>query len=136
MSGHPNKEHISIFINDSESNTDKLSTTDLTELWKELEDVELKNTIETISNEDNNMIAHFFNYYINYTIKQLLLISEYYGITKHHKLSKSKKEEIIYHILFFESKPENIDIISSRQNMWFYMNELKKDKFMKKFVLW
>jgi hypothetical protein len=136
MSGHPNTEHISILLNESEINTEKLSTINLTELWKELEDVEFKNTIETISNEDNNMIAHFFNYYINYTIKQLLVISEYYGITKQHKLSKSKKEEIIYHILFFESKPENMDIVSTRQNMWFYMNELKKDKFMKKFVLW
>jgi hypothetical protein len=137
-----NKEHISILLNEPEpnpilnSNTEMMSTNNLTELWKEIDDVELKTNIESFSNEDNNMVAHFFNYYINYTVKQLLVISDYYGISKEYKLTKMKKEEIIYHVLFFESKPENQDIVYTRQNMWFYMNELKKDKFMKKFVLW
>jgi hypothetical protein len=36
----------------------------------------------------------------------------------------------------FERNPINTDIVFKRQNMWFYINELKNDKFMKKFVLW
>ena len=30
----------------------------------------------------------------------------------------------------------NSYIVFKRQNMWFNINELKKDKFMKKFILW
>jgi hypothetical protein len=38
--------------------------------------------------------------------------------------------------MVFESEPDNAEIVLKRQIMWFYLNELKKDKFTKKFVLW
>ena len=46
------------------------------------------------------------------------------------------KEQIIEYLVTFESDSANTDIVFRRQNMWFYINELKNDKFMKKFVLW
>jgi hypothetical protein len=82
------------------------------------------------------MIPYFVDYQINYTVKQLLTICEYYGIDKIFKKNKCNKEEIIHHLMVFESEPDNAEIVLKRQIMWFYLNELKKDKFTKKFVLW
>ena len=76
------------------------------------------------------------NYNENYNIKELLLICDYYGFAKKLKYYKYKKEEIIKILVTFELNPQNNDIVNKRQNMWFYINELKNDKFMKKYVLW
>jgi hypothetical protein len=51
-------------------------------------------------------------------------------------MNKCNKEEIIHHLMVFENDLENIEIVLQRKNLWFYLNELKKDKFTKKFVLW
>jgi hypothetical protein len=80
-----------------------------------------------------NEYPHFINYQLNYNIKQLIYICDYYCI-KIKKLG-IKKEDIIHQIIFFEADPNNYEIVSKRLNMWFYMEELKKDTFMKKFVL-
>ena len=45
-------------------------------------------------------------------------------------------KQIIEYLVIFENDISNVDIVFRRQNMWFYINELKNDKFMKKFVLW
>jgi hypothetical protein len=66
----------------------------------------------------------------------LLLICEFYGISKQFKNGKFKKEEIINFLVYFESDPINNDIVSKRQTMWFYITQLKNDKIMKKYVLW
>ena len=76
------------------------------------------------------------NYQENFTVKELLIICDYYGLSKELKQSKCNKEQIIEILVSFESDPNNSDIIFKRQNMWFYMNELKNDKFMKKFLIW
>jgi hypothetical protein len=76
------------------------------------------------------------NYNENFTVKELLLICEYYGFSKDLKNNKFNKEQIIEYLVSFESDPTNTDIVFRRQNMWCYINELKNDKFMKKFVFW
>ena len=87
------------------------------------------------SSFDTNLSSYplFLNYQLNYTVKQLLLICEYYGI---HKAKTTKKDNIIREIVAYETDNQNIENVCNRQNMWFYMNELKNDKYMKKFVLW
>jgi len=97
------------------------------ELMAEIDNTELNNTL---------IFPHMLNYDENYTVKKLFLICEYYGFAKELKNNKYNKEQIINWLVMFESDPKNSDIVSKRQNMWFYMNELKNDKFMKKFVLW
>ena len=85
-------------------------------------------------NESSNEYPHFLNYLLNYNIKQLTCICEYYGI----KIKKlyTKKEDIIHQIVLFESDLDNFEKVSKRLNMWFYIEELKKDAFMKKYILW
>ena len=96
-------------------------------LINEIENTELNNELE---------IPHMLNYHENFTVKELFLICEYYGFAKELKNNKFNKEQIIHYLVTFETDPNNSDIVFKRQNMWFYINELKNDKFMKKFVLW
>lgn len=76
-------------------------------------------------------------YYMeNYTIKELILICDYYGFSKEIKANKLGKELIIQCLVDWELDMRNYKVVKQRQQMWHYINELKKDKFMKKYVLW
>ena len=97
---------------------------------------ELMAEIENTELNDEMQVPQMINYHENFTVKELLMICEYYGFAKDLKNNKYNKEEIIQYLVSFESDPINSDIVFKRQNMWFYINELKNDKFMKKFVLW
>ena len=70
------------------------------------------------------------------TVKDLLKICHYYGIDKSVKSSKCKKQDIISTLLYFESLPENFEIVQKRNRMWAYITELSNDSKMKQFVIW
>lgn len=70
------------------------------------------------------------------TVKKLLLICDYYSLTKLYHMNKMNKDQILNIIILFEQDIDNRDIVNKRKNMWYFMSELCKDKFMKKFVLW
>jgi hypothetical protein len=89
------------------------------------------NTQLYLLNSNNSNIE-----YQKMTCKELLIICDYYGILKLIKNNKCRKDEIIFHIISFETDQQNTDIVYQRKNMWFYMNEIKNDKFMKKYLLW
>ena len=86
-------------------------------------------------NKGNEDAVNIVNYNINYTIKELMLICSYYGISQIIKNNKCNKEEIISTLVTFESDINNREIVFKRKNMWFYISELKNDKFMKKYIL-
>jgi hypothetical protein len=73
--------------------------------------------------------------YNNYTVKELLKICNYYDMEENIKNSKCKKQDIISTIQYFESLPENIEIVQKRKTMWFYITELLNDQKMKKYVI-
>jgi len=77
-------------------------------------------------------LAQMSEYDLNYTLKQLGMIYEYYNIGK---IAKLKKADIIQAIVVFEHDAENYEIVMRRQQLWHYLEELKSDKFMKRFVL-
>lgn len=74
--------------------------------------------------------------YKEYTVKQLLRICDYYDIEKYVKIAKYKKQEIISSIVYFESLPENAEIVNKRHNLWSYMVELVNDSKMKRYLIW
>ena len=92
--------------------------------------------IENNQLNDELTLPQIINYNENYIVKELFIICEYYGFAKDLKSNKCNKEEIIQFLVEFERNQNNSDIVFRRQNMWFYINELKNDKFMKKYVLW
>jgi hypothetical protein len=117
-------EDDAIATYDNEFNID-----DFMQEMEEFEDVKLYE-------EEDLKITQLINYTENYTVKNLLLICEYYGIAKELKANKCSKDVIVQFLVDFESKHINTEIVFKRQNLWFYMDELKNDKFMKKYVLW
>ena len=122
-----NKDNIDFSIVEENSKEDNF---DIDDFLKEFE----KTTDKYNSNHDF-VFPQMVNYSLNYTVKELLVICEYYGIAKALKVSKCNKETIINILIDFESNPLNADIVFKRQNMWFYINELKNDRFMKKFII-
>ena len=123
--------NIHFFLDDIlDTNYSENNTTDfdINQLLLQIEDQQLYN---------NEMaLPQIINYNENFTVKELLVICEYYGFLKEIKNNKCNKEQIIEILVNFENDPINNDIVFKRQNLWFYINELKNDKFMKKFVLW
>ena len=100
-----------------------------------MDDFDFSNEIDDLNNEEIIEVISV-DYKINYTVKELLLICEYYGIAKELKINKCCKDLIIHFLVDFESKPLNNTIVLRRQEMWRCINILKNDKFMKKYVLW
>ena len=80
--------------------------------------------IEDEELEDQELEEKLTNYSYM-TLKQLNLICDYYGITSY----------IINTLVFYENAYENYEIVVKRKRMWKYLAELKKDKFMKKFII-
>ena len=98
---------------------------------------EIPNFLDDFDFENEGIIEVMsVDYKLNYTVKELLLICEYYGISKELKIHKCCKDVIIQFLVDFESIPLNNTIVLRRQEMWRCINILKNDKFMKKYVLW
>ena len=86
---------------------------------------------EDITNNSSQYVNYYY-YSMNYNVKQLLIICDFYGLKN---LKKKNKLNIIDSIVNFEEKNENIDIVNKRKHLWYYIEELKRDKFMKKYIL-
>ena len=111
-------------------------------VFKEKEEKNNEENIEIMMKELEQIVCKsqcFENqelFYQEQTIKYLLKISNYYGLNKDIKNSKCKKQDIIATIVYFESLPENINIVNKRNRMWVCMSELYNDLKMKKFIIW
>ena len=124
------EDNISIFFSDAAVDEENItSELDLKKILKDLEKIETSNSSDSL----NSLVVY---YELNYNIKQLFLICDYYKISKNLRVCKSNKLEIIESLVLFEMNPENFEIVIKRKQLWFYINELKNDKFMKKYVFW
>jgi hypothetical protein len=86
------------------------------------------------SEEILDTTMYVFNYNLNFNKQQLLQICDYYGIAKMMRQQKCNKDEIIMMLVDFEASEENCEIVTKRQLLWYYVNELKNDSFMKKYI--
>jgi hypothetical protein len=126
-----NDTNITFFfdeINENEINKDENNDFDIYLL--------LQNVDNTLIHNSDIFISNIINYRVNFTVKELITICDFYGIAKEIKINKCKKEEIILFLVQFEEEESNIEIVNKRKLMWYYINELKKNTFMKKFILW
>ena len=94
---------------------------------------DLISSFESNSVSNDETYAEISNYDLNYTMKQLATICNYYNITSNRK--NWKKMDYITKIVDFENTLENYETVIRRKQMWFYIDELKNDKFMKQFIL-
>lgn len=126
------KENITFFFKDKDSNNPVF---DFDDLIKEF---------DLIHNNNNNNIDEMSIELTNskncslesYSVSELQKICEYYDLLKNIKLAKYKKIEIINAIKLFESDEYNKQIVDKRKRLWRFINELMKDKIMKKYILW
>lgn len=127
----PNNENIQFsidFLNDKGNENNKNHN----KLLPNMEEIH----ISSINHESNDFIMFDYLNYANHTVKELILICEFYNIAKELKTKKANKETIINALQIYENDATNYEIVARRHNFWFYMNELKNDKFMKKLILW
>jgi hypothetical protein len=100
------------------------------------------NLLDDFDNQTNGLTheeiieSMSIEYKLKYNVKELLLICDYYGIGKELKNNKCCKEIIIMHLVDFENILSNNEIVTKRRELWRYINILKNDKFMKKYVIW
>ena len=110
----------------TEINNEKYINID--ELVKEFTD-----NVNCKSNTDNNshMAAMQLDYTTNYTVKMLGNIMDYYNLSKR----KLCKEEIIQIIILFEMEEDNSESVEKRRRLWKNIQELNKDAYFSKFIL-
>ena len=84
-----------------------------------------------MKNKSDIVASDNINYSTNFTRKDLDRIADYYSIQKRKKL----KDELIQEIILFEMEPENIEIVYRRKKLWSYMDEIKDDKYLRKFLI-
>jgi hypothetical protein len=123
-----------IILNMNENLEDPGSLFDLSKLQDELTQSDTEFDLDTGFGPPS--INDTIKEIIEFTVKQLMFICEYYGISKGVKMCKFKKQEIMETIIMFESDPENRVIVLKRRKIWHFMNELKKDKVIKKCIIW
>jgi len=89
--------------------------------------------METMWDENlpNEFITQQFYYGDNFTLKELYHISNYYDISKR----KKKKLDLIDDIIAFELDTDNEELVEQRKRLWFYINELKNDNYLSKFII-
>ena len=79
----------------------------------------------------NQFITQQIYYQENYTLKELHHIANYYDISKR----KKRKAELIDDIVAFEIDNENCELVEQRKRLWFYLNEIKNDNYLSKFII-
>ena len=112
-----------------------------------------------VSMEDR-ILALSLSYDTNYKITDLSKIAEYYSISltklndiensnansnakantktnvkSKKKYVKKKKDELIKDIVQFEEDELNTNVVNRRKELWFYIDELKSDKYLQKHII-
>ena len=143
-SNENSNENITFFLKEKDVNK-RTNDDEITQMMEELNEhinaaeLELNLNPWIINDDAEEDINPFFNgallLYKEYNIKDLLKICNYYGIEKNVKLLKSKKQQIIHTLIYFESLPENFEIVQKRYRMWACIAELLNDSKMKKYII-
>jgi hypothetical protein len=79
----------------------------------------------------DDYIASELDYQTNYIKKQLDHIANYYNISKR----KKRKDQLITDIVLYEKDPMNIEKVYQRKKLWKYIEEIKKDTYLKQFLI-
>ena len=118
------KNNISFLLQESSNKKEDDITYD--DLIKEVDLLEITAAISL-----DDMIAMELDYQTNYTKKQLDRICEYYSISKR----KKKKHQLVEEIVQFEKNTDNLIIVHQRKKLWGYIEEIKSDTYLRKFLI-
>ena len=79
----------------------------------------------------DDYIALELDYQTNYIKKELERIADYYEISKR----KKRKDQLVEDIVLFEKDPVNIEKVYQRKKLWKYVEEIRKDKYLRQFLI-
>jgi len=117
------KNNISFLLQENSKNKDNITYEEL------IKEVDLLEITAAISLDD--MIAMELDYQTNYTKKQLERICDYYAISKR----KKRKPQLVEEIVQFEKNANNLTVVYQRKKLWGYIEEIKGDKYLRKFLI-
>jgi len=117
------KNNISFLLQENSKNKDNITYEEL------IKEVDLLEITAAISLDD--MIAMELDYQTNYTKKQLERICDYYAISKR----KKRKTQLVEEIVQFEKNANNLTVVYQRKKLWGYIEEIKSDKYLRKFLI-
>ena len=105
------------------------------EILKNVNNMEQQMPDEEIYDDYDNLMgfddSSELDYRTNYIKKDLEHIVDYYGLSKR----KKKKDDLIEDIVLFEKNIVNTEKVYQRRKMWKYIEEIKKDKYLKQFLI-
>ena len=119
-------ENISFSLQETCSDKNDNNIISYEDLVKEVDLMEMSSIIGM-----DDYIALEVDYQTNYLKKDLERIADYYEISKR----KKRKEQLVEDIVLFEKDPENIEIVFQRKKLWSYVEEIKCDKYLSKFLI-
>lgn len=142
MTDNDDSDNISFFV-DSDTNTNNNNEFNVSDITNKISNLLTTTTDDDNDdghnddghNDDDSMMPQILNYQLNFTVRQLVQICEYYGIAKEIKSNKFNKDETIQMLVVFENDQQNEDIVCKRRLLWFYADELKNDKYMKRYII-
>ena len=109
-----------------EEHSDESPEVTYTQLLHEVDMLEL-----TTQSTMDDYVAAEINYQTNFTKKELDRIADYYSISKR----KKRKADIVTDIVIFEKDQENLPLVHKRKKLWAYIQEIKEDKYLSKFLI-
>ena len=123
-------ENITYNISERAKQQDIFNVDDLIAEVDANHSMSVKDANVTFETEDD-FFALEMEYSMNYTIKTLSIIIDYYELQG----KRMKKDELVQLLVIFECDPDNIEIVKQRRRMWRYIDMLKNDKFLNKYIL-
>jgi len=131
-----NSANLRYSLQENKKNNDRVSYEDVLQqvdtLDEALPDIESEYMYdeEAILGMDD-YLASELDYQTNYIKKELEKIADYYEISKR----KKRKDELVEAIVLFEKDPINIQKVYQSKKLWKYMEEIKKDKYLRQFLI-
>ena len=101
---------------------------------KEKEKEKEKENSKNYDMESENFTAIFYlleEEYNEFTKKELERICDYYEISKR----KKRKADLIQDIIIFEQDEMNSEIVNKRNELWYCIEQIKNDNYLKKYLI-
>jgi len=137
---HNDIPNLQYSLQESKKNNDEVSYEEILQevdiLDEALPDPEEEESVEYIYQDESMMgmddyLASELDYQTNFIKKELERIADYYEISKR----KKRKDELVEDIVLFEKDPVNIQKVYQRKKLWRYIEEIKKDKYLRQFLI-
>ena len=131
-----NSANLQYSLQENKKNNDQVSYEDVLQQVDTLDEALPDMEIQYIYEEEailgmDDYLASELDYQTNYIKKDLERIADYYEISKR----KKRKDELVEVIVLFEKDPVNIQKVYQRKKLWKYMEEIKKDKYLRQFLI-